>query len=154
MITSVIWPAIAKSLVAGTMLVQMQFLPYDPANWYWEVGGNASRVYSSARAAYVSRNDPAFVEWSKNGGVPTKIKSEAELREVFTQQYPAGWSGEAIKQRARAALAASDSIILGMYENDMKVPPNWRKYRAVLRAIVNGEPATELPPQPPVPPGI
>ena len=146
--------SIAKAVMAAAIFVQMQLLPYDPSNWYWEVGNDTSRVYSSARANYVSRNDPAFVEWTKNGGVPTKIKSEADLRQVFVQQYPEGWRGEAIKQKARKALADSDEIILGMYENDMKVPADWRKYRSTLRAIVNGQPATDLPLRPPVPPGL
>lgn len=64
---------------------------YDPSDWYWIVAGDESRVWSSARAAYVPTDDPAVQGWRARGGVATRIASEAELREVLRAQYPAGW---------------------------------------------------------------
>lgn len=64
---------------------------YDPRDWYWLVGGDASRAWSSARAAYVPADDPAYQLWQAGGRRPTLIASEAELREVLRAQYPAGW---------------------------------------------------------------
>lgn len=67
--------------------------PYNVAAWYWIVAGNESQVYSSAAAAYVAATDPAYVEWIDDGGMVTRIATEAELRDVFAQQFPAGWPG-------------------------------------------------------------
>lgn len=64
--------------------------PYTPSAWYWIVAGDASQPYSSAAAAYVPATDPAYLDWINDGGTPTRIASEDELREVLLQQYPAG----------------------------------------------------------------
>ena len=49
---------------------------YNPANWYWLVGGDASRVYSSARAAYVPATDrptrPGLRRAGRRPGSPTR----------------------------------------------------------------------------------
>lgn len=36
---------------------------YNPSNWFWIVGGDESRVYSSAGGDFVPANDAAYVEW-------------------------------------------------------------------------------------------
>ncbi|MBX6376291.1 MAG: hypothetical protein IRZ13_18955 [Acetobacteraceae bacterium] len=64
---------------------------YDPRDWYWIVAGDESHAWSSARAAYVPADDPLYSDWRQRGGQPTRIASEAELREVLLAQYPAGW---------------------------------------------------------------
>lgn len=63
---------------------------YTPSAWYWIVAGDPSQVYSSAAAAYVPATDPGYLDWLSEGGVPTRIANESELRDVLTQQYPAG----------------------------------------------------------------
>jgi hypothetical protein len=56
---------------------------YNPANWYWFVAGDETRVFSSAVGNYVSADDPAFLAWKADGNTPTRIVSEAELGEVL-----------------------------------------------------------------------
>ena len=60
---------------------------YDPADWYWIVGGSTTQVYSSKPAVrdYVPVADPAYVAWLADGTLPTNIDTEASLGEVL---YP------------------------------------------------------------------
>jgi hypothetical protein len=54
--------------------------PYNPTDWYWNVGG---LIYSSAAGNYVPSNDLNFLEWKSDGTLPTAIANEAELGEVL-----------------------------------------------------------------------
>lgn len=63
---------------------------YDPSNWYWIVGGDASKAWSSASAGFVNVDDDAYAAWLEAGGGPTPIGSLAELADVFAVQYPGG----------------------------------------------------------------
>jgi hypothetical protein len=56
---------------------------YDPRNWYWFVGGDLTKVFSSASGDFVLVNNPTYTAWVNAGGVPTKIASAAELGEVL-----------------------------------------------------------------------
>lgn len=56
---------------------------YEITNWYWIVGGDETKVFSSASGDYVSANNPAFVAWKADGTVPTQILNEDELGEVL-----------------------------------------------------------------------
>jgi hypothetical protein len=56
---------------------------YDPANWYWIVGGNEAQVFSSAVGNYVSADNATFLAWKADGTAPTRIASESELGEVL-----------------------------------------------------------------------
>lgn len=56
---------------------------YNPAAWYWTVGGDTTRAYSSAASAYFSSNDATFTAWRDAGGAPTRILDEAELGAVL-----------------------------------------------------------------------
>lgn len=49
---------------------------FNPADWFWAVGADPSRAWSSAAKAYVS-------EWPEDR--VTRIASEAELRDVLRQ---------------------------------------------------------------------
>jgi hypothetical protein len=68
----------------------MSLRNYNPVDWYWIVADDQSKVWSSARAGYVSANDEAFVLWTAGGNLPTRIASIEELSDVFAAQYPAG----------------------------------------------------------------
>lgn len=57
-------------------------LDYDPRNWFWIVGADMSRYFSSAAAAYVTTLPP-------DAGV-TRIASETELWAVLRDQFPSG----------------------------------------------------------------
>ena len=58
-------------------------IPYNPANWYWTVGGSTTQVFSSAIGDYVGVTDPTFLAWIESGGVATLIDSEASLGETL-----------------------------------------------------------------------
>jgi hypothetical protein len=66
-------------------------ITYDPSNWYWRVGADQSRYWSSAKAAYVPAADPTFKAWQDAGGHSTPIDTEDSLKAVLDEQYPAGW---------------------------------------------------------------
>lgn len=55
------------------------------ADHYWIVAGDASRVWSSARAAYVAPDDGSYVAWmaADEDRFPTRISSEADLDAVL-----------------------------------------------------------------------
>lgn len=56
---------------------------YNPKDWYWIVGGDATKAYSSALGDYVSAGDVAFAAWKQDGTLPTNIDTEANLGEVL-----------------------------------------------------------------------
>lgn len=58
-------------------------MEYNPADHYWIVAGDASRVWATAATAYVTVGDPAHIAWLAGGGHPTRIASEAELDDVL-----------------------------------------------------------------------
>lgn len=63
---------------------------YDPSDWYWVVGYDYRRFWSSARRAYVPASDPVYVEWVEAGNNATAILTEDELGDVLDAAYPAG----------------------------------------------------------------
>lgn len=56
-------------------MTQMFFAP----NWYWQVGGNGSQVYSSQRNIYVPTDDSEFVAWLETAGGVSRVQDEAEI---------------------------------------------------------------------------
>lgn len=61
---------------------------FNPTNWYWFVGGDHSRTYSSNLGDYVAANDATFVAWSADGSIPTSIDTETNLGGVLAPYYP------------------------------------------------------------------
>lgn len=56
---------------------------YDPANWYWIVAGDNTRVYSSAIGDYTTLDNADYVAFLGRGNAPTRIASEIELGGVL-----------------------------------------------------------------------
>ncbi len=56
---------------------------YTPSDWYWIVGGDETRVFSSKGGAFVLVADAAYAAWVAEGNAPTRIASKAELGEVL-----------------------------------------------------------------------
>lgn len=61
---------------------------FNPKNWYWIVGGDATKAYSSAIGDYVPAADSTFVAWKADGTLPTSIDTEANLGGVLAPYYP------------------------------------------------------------------
>lgn len=59
--------------------------PYMPRDWYWYVGDDLDRVYSSARRKFVPANDEQFLAWNGPDFEATRILNAVELTEVLTQ---------------------------------------------------------------------
>lgn len=59
----------------------MTLAPYNPADWYWFVGGDATQVFSSARNAFVLVSDSQFATWV---GMPSQIDTLDNLKQVLT----------------------------------------------------------------------
>lgn len=107
--------------------------PYTPSAWYWIVAGDTDQLYSSAAAAYVPATDPDYLAWVDDGGVATRIASDAELREVFAQQYPEGWPADAARVKRTALLAACDWT--QARDIPEAISSAWSPYRQSLRDI-------------------
>lgn len=41
---------------------------YNPRDWYWQIGDDASAVYASKIAAFVSNDEGSFVAWRQEAG--------------------------------------------------------------------------------------
>lgn len=62
---------------------ELTLLPFDLANWYWFVGGDETRVYSSAKNDYVPVDDATYKAWVESGGLATRTGQEGELGETL-----------------------------------------------------------------------
>lgn len=58
-------------------------LNYNPLNWYWIVGGDETKVFSSKSGSFVQSDNSTYMEWVNEGGTPTHVVSKAELGEVL-----------------------------------------------------------------------
>ena len=94
-------------------------IPYNIRNWYWFVGGDETRPWSSAAGksvfayGYIFTSDQAFQAWLAAGGMPTRIDSEDNLKEVVRRLLPKHVIIERLHAAgkltaARAALDAAD----------------------------------------------
>ncbi|HDR9022682.1 tail fiber assembly protein [Burkholderia vietnamiensis] len=113
---------------------------FDVRNWYWIVGDDASRVWSSQRAKFVDVNDAEYVEWLQAGGAPTRIDTIDSLGETLFTQYPAGTPQTAAVVRAKrnSALAVCDWIAIRQADAGTLSETQWaawKSYRQALRDI-------------------
>lgn len=116
---------------------------YNAKDWYWFVGGNLSKVFSSKTGDYVLVNDPAYLSWASDGTIPTRILTETELGEVLaTQQVRPTQSGVLdgyTSSLADGQIAATGFKIMFNHEN---------RIRAIERALgLNGSPPNLTPAQ-------
>lgn len=63
---------------------------YDVTNWFWKIGGDSTKFWSSASAGFVAPDSQGYIEFLSRGGAATPISSLEELAGVFQQQYPGG----------------------------------------------------------------
>jgi hypothetical protein len=96
---------------------------YNVHDWYWIVGGNGpnipltgddTQVYSSRMNAYVSSDDPAYLDWlGGEGHTATRIDTEANLAAVLAE---AGLSTAALAE-AKPQIITSTAF-LNRFTND------------------------------------
>lgn len=103
--------------------------PYNPTAWFWIIDGDESQLYSSAAAGFVPPNEQVYLDFVEEGGVPTRIASVDELRDVLLVQFPAGWT-PLLDEAKTTALASIDA--------------NAGKARARYITIAPGQEATYL----------
>lgn len=85
---------------------------YNPANWYWAVGGSTTQVWSSAAADYVPVADATYVTWLAAGNLPTQIDTEDSLHDVLLAAYPAGVGSLGSVPQKASVLLESGTVIL------------------------------------------
>lgn len=120
-------------------------MEYDPRNWYWYVGGDETRVFSSASGDYVPAGDPTFAAWKASGGVPTRIANEAELGEVLAP-HSARPANAVILDAYKDSQAAKLTIevaakVLFNHENRLralegKAPANAAQFKTALKGLM------------------
>ena len=64
----------------------MFFNSYNPMDWYWIVGGDDTRVFSSKASAYLPATDSTYTAWAADNPT-TKILDAEQLYEVLLQQW-------------------------------------------------------------------
>jgi len=56
---------------------------FDPADWYWYIADDATRVWSSRRAAYYSLTDADYQTWLTKNAKATAIASTSDLLDIL-----------------------------------------------------------------------
>lgn len=116
---------------------------YDVSDWYWIVGGDQTKAFSSAVGDYVQASNQTYQNWLAAGGVATKIDTEQNLGAVLApyQVRPAlasvldGYTGAL----ADSVIVLAAFKILFNHEN---------RLRACERALgLNGSPQNITPAQ-------
>lgn len=59
---------------------------FDLKDFYWFVGGDGTRAYSSKVRGFVAVDDPALLAWTADGSKPTRIDSIDDLIAVLREQ--------------------------------------------------------------------
>jgi len=63
---------------------------YTPSDWYWFVGQETSKVYSSAKFAYVPTSDATYAAWVDHHPTTT-IDTAENLVQVLAEQVMPGY---------------------------------------------------------------
>lgn len=61
---------------------------FDIRNWYWLIGNDIDRVFSSERASYIPVDDAAYTSWLARGNFPTPTDTEEELIAYLAPRLP------------------------------------------------------------------
>jgi hypothetical protein len=73
---------------------------FNSRDWYWFVGDDTSRVYSSKRNIYVNPDDGDLAAWSERMGMPPySVGDESEIWYYTKDHMPAWlWDGSTMSQ--------------------------------------------------------
>jgi hypothetical protein len=81
---------------------------FNPHDHYWIVNGDESRLWSSARGAFVLPDDATCLVWQAAGNRPTRIANAFELDQVL-RQHEMSLGRAFTADEALAALAVIDA---------------------------------------------
>jgi hypothetical protein len=116
---------------------------YNSFDWYWIVGSNATQVYSSKANVrnYVPVTDPAFVAWSTDGSLPTKIDTEGNLGAVLApymlRPIPQGiLDGYLDEQLKQIVTQPEFKIWLDIYKTVLHPTPDQAQIEARIRGLL------------------
>jgi hypothetical protein len=116
---------------------------YTAFDWYWIVGGNTVQVYSSKVSVrnYVPVSDAAFVAWSVDGMLPTKIDTEANLGAVLApyllRPIPQGiLDGYLDEQMKQIVIQPEFKIWLDVYRTVLHPTPDEAQIEARVRGLL------------------
>lgn len=57
-------------------------------DWYWIIGDDRARVFSSKKNTYVGTDDAEYVAWLDLQNIPSTAESETELSLYMSEAYP------------------------------------------------------------------
>jgi hypothetical protein len=120
-------------------------MEYDPRNWYWYVGGDETRAFSSAAGDYLPVTSSAFQSWKATGGLPTRIASEQELGEVLAPHAVRPMNTTVLdaykdSQAAKLTIEIAAKVLFN-HENRLralegKAPANAAQFKTALKALM------------------
>lgn len=61
---------------------------YDASDWFWQVGADTTRYWSSRGQAFLDADHPAVVAFTADGGFPSRVNTEAELWAILARDAP------------------------------------------------------------------
>ena len=106
------------------------------ANWYWLVGDDATRVWSSAAAAYLSTSDPGYQDWLAAGGRPAPVANEAVLAAALRANFPPGLGALAALQPPPSAAIWQLKAICDSAPASLDfTPPTWAQITAAAASL-------------------
>jgi len=118
---------------------------YDPRNWYWIVGGDETKAYSSAAGDYVQADNATYVAWRAAGNNPTRIANADELAEVLATASVRPTQADMLDRfkdtQASQLTMALVAKVLFNHENRLRVlegkqPVTAPQFRATLKAML------------------
>lgn len=121
---------------------------YDPKDWYWVVGGDMTKAYSSKVGDYVPGNNPAFVAWRADGSRPTPIDTEEHLGQVLAQHLMRPTSAvpvilDAYKEALGQTMTPIDVLpqVIFMMENQIRTlqgnpPLTFEQFRTFVKGLM------------------
>lgn len=114
--------------------------PFNRYDWYWVVGSDATRVYSSKACDYVGVSDPAYVAWIADGTPPGIIDNEYDLgRQLATDQtlrpIPQGVLDGFLDNTLDAITKEPGfAVVVDLYKNVIHPQPSLAQIKARIRS--------------------
>jgi len=113
---------------------------YDPSNWYWVVGGDEKKLWSSFAAKFVGKSDGAYLLWLNVYGAPSRIGTLEELGDVLGSQFLQGAPAtpNVVREKRRKLLSLASNAV-NTLEDEGKPAGSFRAWRVALREVPEQE---------------